>query len=607
MPDRLSPLDVSFLYLEEPTTPMHVGGVVLFQQPEGGFDYDRLRHLIEARIALVPRYRQKVRTVPGRLANPVWIDDEEFDVGYHVRRSALPRPGTDAQLRDLVGRLMSRPLDRNRPLWEMYLVEGLQGGRFALLTKTHHAMVDGAGALDIGQVILDTSPIPEPTETVHWEPRRPPSDVELVSEAVSEVLRSPAAAIDSLRSGAIDVRETTERFARRAAGLAAALITVARPPSANPLNASIGEARRFGMVPMRLDDFKAVRRQHGGTINDVVLAVVAGALREWMMMRGESVSSRTAVRALVPVGVRPEGPTSGNHIAAFLVDLPVGEPQPIVRLHRVSYEMEQLKATGQMVGAQALVGIAGFTPPSLHAAAARTVNDWSRRMFNLVVTNVPGPQFPLYAGGALMLGAYPVVPLAKGQAVSIGLTSYDGGMYFGLNADRDAMNDVDVLAECLENALAELLDTVPRSKRTPVHEGDAIKAPRRTADKALDKAARKAAKDKAAGEKAVKDRAAGEKAVKDKAAKDRAAKSPKAKVSKSESSKAKAAKGQAAAPESPAVQDVEPEVTQPTDGVSEAAAAPTALPPRPPVVRPEQVSSAASRGLVSAPRPGPAG
>ena len=607
MPDRLSPLDVSFLYLEEPTTPMHVGGVVLFQQPEGGFDYDRLRHLIEARIALVPRYRQKVRTVPGRLANPVWIDDEEFDVGYHVRRSALPRPGTDAQLRDLVGRLMSRPLDRNRPLWEMYLVEGLQGGRFALLTKTHHAMVDGAGALDIGQVILDTSPIPEPTETVHWEPRRPPSDVELVSEAVSEVLRSPAAAIDSLRSGAIDVRETTERFARRAAGLAAALITVARPPSANPLNASIGEARRFGMVPMRLDDFKAVRRQHGGTINDVVLAVVAGALREWMMMRGESVSSRTAVRALVPVGVRPEGPTSGNHIAAFLVDLPVGEPQPIVRLHRVSYEMEQLKATGQMVGAQALVGIAGFTPPSLHAAAARTVNDWSRRMFNLVVTNVPGPQFPLYAGGALMLGAYPVVPLAKGQAVSIGLTSYDGGMYFGLNADRDAMNDVDVLAECLENALAELLDTVPRSKRTPVHEGDAIKAPRRTADKALDKAARKAAKDKAAGEKAVKDRAAGEKAVKDKAAKDRAAKSPKAKVSKSESSKAKAALGQAAAPESPAVQDVEPEVTQPTDGVSEAAAAPTALPPRPPVVRPEQVSSAASRGLVSAPRPGPAG
>jgi len=216
---------------------------------------------------------------------------------------------------------------------------------------------------------------------------------------------------------------------------------------------------------MRLDDFKAIRKVHGGTINDVVLAVVSGALREWMMTRGESVSSRSAVRALVPVSVRAGEADSGNHIAAFLVDLPVGEPQAVVRLHRISYEMEQLKSTGQMVGAQALVGVAGFTPPTLHAAAARTANDWSRRMFNLVVTNVPGPQFPLYAAGALMLGAYPVVPLAKGQAVSIGLTSYDGGVYFGLNADRDAMTDVDVLAECLQAALAELLDTVPANRR----------------------------------------------------------------------------------------------------------------------------------------------
>ena len=275
------------------------------------------------------------------------------------------------------------------------------------------------------------------------------------------MLRSPGAAVDAVRSGAVDVRETVERFGRRALGLASAAVTLARPPSANPLNAPIGEARRFGMATMRLDDFKAIRKVHGGTINDVVLAVVSGALREWMMTRGESVSSRSAVRALVPVSVRAGEEGSGNHIAAFLVDLPVGEPQAVVRLHRISYEMEQLKSTGQMVGAQALVGVAGFTPPTLHAAAARTANDWSRRMFNLVVTNVPGPQFPLYAAGALMLGAYPVVPLAKGQAVSIGLTSYDGGVFFGLNADRDAMTDVDVLAECLQAALAELLDTVP--------------------------------------------------------------------------------------------------------------------------------------------------
>lgn len=475
MVDRLSPLDVSFLYLEEPTTPMHVGGVAVFQAPEGGFDHERLVHLIEERIGLVPRYRQKVRWVPGRIANPVWVDDEQFDVGYHVRRSALPRPGTDAQLRDLVGRIMSRPLDRSRPLWEMYLVEGLSGGRFAILTKTHHAMVDGAGAIDIGQVILDVTPEPHRAAAQHWRPRPAPSDVDLVVDAVGEVLRSPGAALDAVRSGAVDVRETVERLGRRAAGLATAAMTMARPPSANPLNAPIGEARRFGTATMRLDDLKAIRKVHGGTINDVVLAVVSGALREWMMTRGESVSSRSAVRALVPVSVRAGDESTGNHIAAFLVDLPVGEPQPVVRLHRLSYEMEQLKSTGQMVGAQALVGIAGFAPPTLHAAAARTANDWSRRMFNLVVTNVPGPQFPLYAGGARMLAAYPVVPLAKGQAVSVGLTSYDGGVFFGLNADRDAMTDVDVLAECLQAALAELLDTVPASRRRP--QSDSVVAP----------------------------------------------------------------------------------------------------------------------------------
>ncbi|CAB4955428.1 unannotated protein [freshwater metagenome] len=465
MVDRLSPLDVSFLYLEEPTTPMHVGGVVLFQGTSETFDLDRLVHLIEERIALVPRYRQKIKWIPGRLANPVWIDDEDFDVTYHVRRSALPRPGTDAQLRELVGRIMARPLDRARPLWEMYLVEGLTGGRFAILTKTHHAMVDGAGAIDIGQVILDVTPEPQRAAAQHWTPRPAPSDADLVSAAVSEILRSPGAAIDALRSGAIDVRETAERIGRRAAGLAAAALTMARPPALNPLSVPIGEARRFGMASMSLDDFKSIRRSHGGTINDVVLAVVAGALREWLMTRGESVSSRSTVRALVPVSVRVGEESAGNHIAAFLVDLPVGEPQPVVRLHRVSFEMDQLKATGQMVGAQALVGIAGFAPPTLHALGARTANDLARRMFNLVVTNVPGPQFPLYAAGARMLGAYPVVPLAKGQAVSIGLTSYDGGVHFGLNADRDAMPDIDVLADCLESALIELLDTVPATDR----------------------------------------------------------------------------------------------------------------------------------------------
>jgi WS/DGAT/MGAT family acyltransferase len=343
----------------------------------------------------------------------------------------------------------------------MYLVEGLSGGRFAILSKTHHAMVDGAGALDIGQVILDLTPEPRAVDVEPWDPRPEPSDTDLVSDALAEMVRSPAVAFDAVRSGADDMRETAERFGRRAAGLAAAALTMARPPAHNPLNRSIGEARRYGMTEARLADLKAIRKAHGGTINDVVLTVVAGALREWMQTRGESVTSMTQVRALVPTSVRDGAEGSGNFIAAFLVDLPVGEPRAVVRLHRVTFEMDQLKSTGQMVGAQALVGVAGFAPPTLHSLGARAASDLSRRMFNLVVTNVPGPQLPLYADGALMLGAHPVVPLAKGQALSIGVTSYNGGMFFGLNADRDAMADVDVLAQCINTAIDELLDTVP--------------------------------------------------------------------------------------------------------------------------------------------------
>ena len=238
--------------------------------------------------------------------------------------------------------------------------------------------------------------------------------------------------------------------------------TVARTAPSSPLNAEIGEQRRYATADTRLDDFKAIRKAHGGTVNDVVLAVVAGGLRSWLMTRGESVGGATVVRAMVPVSVRSENEQGelGNRVASYLVDLPVGEPSPIMRLHQVSYAMQAHKETGQSVGAEALVGLAGFAPPTLHSLGARLGSGLSRRMFNLVVTNVPGPQFPLYSAGARMEAAYPVVPLAKGQAVSIGLTSYDGGVYFGLNADRDAMADVDVLAQCIVDALTELRETV---------------------------------------------------------------------------------------------------------------------------------------------------
>jgi diacylglycerol O-acyltransferase / wax synthase len=460
--DRLSALDVSFLYMETPTTAMHVGGVAVLQPPEEGFDYDRLVELIGQRIALVPRYRQKVRNVPGHLANPVWVDDEDFDLTYHVRRSALPKPGTDAQLRELVGRLQSRQLDRNRPLWEIYLVEGLQGGRVGIVTKTHHAMVDGVSAVDIGTVMLDITPEPREVPEDDWRPAGAPGRAGLVAGAVTDLVRRPTEALDAARGAVLDARTTAERVVGVAGGVLSSVRTVARPAPSSPLNTTIGEQRRFGMARTELDDYKRVRKAHGGTVNDVVLATVSGALRSWLLTRGEPVAPASTIRAMVPVSVRGEGQQGqpGNRVSSYFVDLPVGEGNPVMRLHQVSFAMRGHKDSGQSVGADALVQLSGFAPPTLHALGARVASDLSRRLFNLVVTNVPGPQFPLYAAGARMLEMYPVVPLSKGQAVSIGLTSYDGGVYYGLNADRDAMPDVDVLAACIEESLGELLGTV---------------------------------------------------------------------------------------------------------------------------------------------------
>jgi diacylglycerol O-acyltransferase len=460
--ERLSALDVSFLYMETPTTAMHVGSVARFAPPpDEPFDYDALCALVSRRIGLVPRYRQKVRWVPGHIANPVWVDDEEFDITYHVRRSALPKPGSDAQLRQLVGRLQSRQLDRNRPLWEIYLVEGLADGRFAVITKTHHAMVDGISAVDIGTLILDLDPIPRETPDDVWVPHPEPSRLGLVADAVADTLRRPSEVIDTVRSGITDVRATAERAVGAATGLAAvARISLKSAPS-SPLNTEIGEQRRFGMVATSLDDYKRIRKTHGGTVNDVVLATVAGALRIWLLTRGESVVASTTIRAMVPVSVRSEadGAALGNRISSYFVDLPVGEPSAVMRLHQVSFAMKAHKESGQSIGADALVRLTGFAPPTILSAAARLGAGLAGRLFNVVVTNVPGPQFPLYAAGAQMIDCYPVVPLAKGQAVTIGLISYNGGVFYGMNCDRDSMPDIDVLAGCIEESLGELLET----------------------------------------------------------------------------------------------------------------------------------------------------
>jgi WS/DGAT/MGAT family acyltransferase len=366
---------------------------------------------------------------------------------------------------------MSRPLDHTRPLWEMYLVEGLSGGRVAIVTKTHQAMVDGIASIDIGQVVFDDTPTPRSTPDDTWTARSEPAPWKLVLDAVGEAVARPGNAVEAARVAARDAADTVTKVAGVAGGLFSAVRAAVRPAPVSPLNVPISTQRRFAIARTELDDYRAVRRAHGGTINDVVLAVVAGALRNWLLSRGATVGPTTTMRAMVPLSVRGDAETTGsisgagllgNQIASYLVDLPVGEPNPVLRMHHVAHAMREHKESGQSIGANALVRVGGFAPPTLHALGARAANGFSRRLFNLVVSNVPGPQHPLYAAGARMLEMYPVVPLAKGQSLAVGLTSYDGRVFYGFNADRDSMSDVDELGGLIAESLAELVATVPR-------------------------------------------------------------------------------------------------------------------------------------------------
>ncbi len=469
MADRLSSLDTSFLHLEDAATPMHVGSVMVFDAPIGGFDYESLVTLISQRIAHVPRYRQRIKTVPGALANPVWVDDTNFDMSYHVRRSALPRPGSDEQLEELVARIQPRPLDRSRPMWEVYLVEGLAEDRFAIITKTHHSLVDGISAVDIGNVLVDGNPTASEGVLTTWRARPEPSGLELVVSALSEAARTPSQVVETVQHGVSDVTRAVGKVASVAGDVISTLARVsARPAPESPLNATVGRARRYVMIGTDLEDYRKVRSRLGTgsfaeevTVNDVILATIAGAFRSWLLTRGESVYPGTTIRAMVPVSVHAgdDAPT-GAQVTACFVDLPVGEPGPSMRLHQIAFSMRQQMEGGsrRAVSADTLSGLGGFAPPTMHALGARLGGMVSRRLYNVVITNVPGPQTPLYAAGARMVSTYPVTPLGREQALSIGLTSYDGGVYYGLYADRDAMPDADVLGRGVVDALHELLE-----------------------------------------------------------------------------------------------------------------------------------------------------
>jgi WS/DGAT/MGAT family acyltransferase len=461
VPDRLTPLDASFLFMEEQTTAMTLGGVMTFEPERGRFDVDAFVELIGSRLSLVPRYRQKIREVPGRLGLPVWVDDKDFDLSFHVRRAALPAPGSDVALRDLVGRLLSRQLDRARPLWEIYVLEGFEDYRIAIVMKIHHAMVDGLASMDVGSMLLDTTPTPRRVADDDWRPAPEPSGLELAAQAVLENMLRPRSAVDAVIRSARDVREVASSVRRTVGGVADAVKTARHGRSVWALNGPIGMQRRFGMARTSLFEHRVIRRRHGadgGSVNDVVLAVVAGALRRWLIARGEPIFPDSVVRTMVPVSVRGRNGSSthGNQISAVFVELPVGVPDPVGRLRSIAQQMEARKRFGRSAGTTAVVGLAGLATPTMHAMGARLSSRLSSRLFNVVVTHVPGPSRPLYAMGARMRDLYPVVPLAHGQVVAIGVTSYDGTVCYGLNADRDALPDVDVLADAINDSLAEL-------------------------------------------------------------------------------------------------------------------------------------------------------
>ena len=481
MNERLRPRDLALLATESPTSPMHNATVEIFDPGGSGFDYAALVRLIADRIAFVPRYRQRIQQVPGRLANPLWVDDPDFDLPYHVRRSALPRPGTLEQLRELVARIISRPLDRSRPLWEVYFVEGLEDGRVAVLSKSHQVLVDGVETVDLGQVLLDVSPERKVLAHEEWQPQQRLTSSALLVGAVTESLAHPTTALRTVRANVASLLRGAEEAAGRV-GVVAGALASRRPVSPSPVTGPLSQQRRFVAVRTDLAVYRRIRRLHGGTVNDVILATVAGALRGWLMARSESMAGLRALKAVVPMSVideELEATSLGTQVAAHFVDLPVGESSPLVRLHQVTYSLQAHTATGRAVAANRLAGIAGFAPTTFHALGSRITAAEARRGFHLSVTNVPGPQFPLYAAGARMVETYPVHPLLPGHALAIGVTSYDGAVFYGLTADRDLLPDVDLLGQCLVEALEELDETTTRAHRPASRRRGAATSPGR--------------------------------------------------------------------------------------------------------------------------------
>jgi diacylglycerol O-acyltransferase / wax synthase len=453
--DRLSSIDASFLTNESSSAHMHVGAILIFEGPPPGYE-DFLAH-VDSRLHLVPRFRQKLAFPPVETGRPFWVDDPNFNLAYHVRHSALPAPGSEEQLRNIAGRLFSQALDRSKPLWELWLVQGLERNRFGLITKTHHALVDGVSGVDIATVLFDVKPVPEPIEPDRdWVPRPTPSSAELAARGLVAAAESPFKLARRVVRAASHPEHTTKRVVEASEALAEVAWNLTNPAPEVPLNTEIGSHRRFAWTRAELDDFKKIKNILGGTVNDAVLTVVSGALRSWLRSRGVKLAG-LELRALVPVSIRTEDEHSqlGNRIAAMRGPLPVYIEDPVKRLEVVRRSMDGLKESKQALGAEVISRFNDFAPPTLLAQASRL--NFSTRLFNLIVTNVPGPQIPLYVLGRELQDVFPVAFLPENHALAIAIMSYHGGIDFGLLGDYDAMEDIDTFASGISESLGDLL------------------------------------------------------------------------------------------------------------------------------------------------------
>ena len=457
--ERLTAMDTSFLILEKPESPLHVSATLIYEAgplatEDGGLDIDAYRAATEAVLHRIPRYRQKLDWIP-LVGHPVWVDDPEFNLDYHVRHTSLPRPGTDAQLKKLSARIMAQPLDHSKPLWEAWVVEGLEGNRFAVISKIHHSMIDGMAGKDLAQILHSTDPNERRREPApEWVPIKPPSAYTLFADEVARYVSLPARISKSLRAARGELGELSQSVGTRIKSIQQMMSSMRDRPSKTALNEPVGPHRRFDWRDMRLEDVKAVRRELGCTINDLVLATVSGAVRDFLIARGDSVDDLD-FRIAAPVSIRSEDdPRMGNRVSQWFVQAPVHEADALTRVDLIREATEELKTSRQALDADLIMNIAEWTPTLLLSLASRSASGGAP--YNMMVTNVPGPQQPLYLLGARLESLYSQVPIADTTALGIALVSYAGKLCWGFNADFESVPDLADFADAIEASFAQI-------------------------------------------------------------------------------------------------------------------------------------------------------